>query len=372
MTTLPDRPTVAVVGGGYGGIAVAKALDGDVNVVLVEPKDAFVHNVAALRALVDPSWLERIFIPYDGLLANGRVVHDRAVRVRSGHVTLRSGEEITADYIVLATGSRYPFPAKSDSDQSADAQTRYRAANQALAAASSILIVGAGPVGIELAGEIKAVWPEKTVTLLDRSEELMGGPYTPELRAELRRQLAELNVRLLLGTSFTAAPDTQAGELGPFTVQTTTGETVTGDLWYRSHGVAPVSDYLSEELAATRRPSGDLIVTPELRLQGHDHIFALGDVADADRKMAGIAGMQAEIVAHNIHALIDANDDLKSWETFPPAIAVPIGPEGGAGQLPGVDGVAGPDLIADLKGREMMIDRFAEMLGAAAEDRAVG
>jgi NADH dehydrogenase FAD-containing subunit len=32
--------TVAVVGGGYGGISVAKALDEAVDVVLVEPKNA--------------------------------------------------------------------------------------------------------------------------------------------------------------------------------------------------------------------------------------------------------------------------------------------------------------------------------------------
>ena len=48
------KPTVVVVGGGYGGITVAKALDETSDVVLVEPKDAFMHNIAALRALVDP------------------------------------------------------------------------------------------------------------------------------------------------------------------------------------------------------------------------------------------------------------------------------------------------------------------------------
>ena len=72
------KPTVVVVGGGYGGITVAKALDDTSDVVLVEPKDAFMHNVAALRALVDPTWLPRIFMPYQGLLARGRVVRDRA------------------------------------------------------------------------------------------------------------------------------------------------------------------------------------------------------------------------------------------------------------------------------------------------------
>ncbi len=56
--------SVVVVGGGYGGIAVAKALDEVADVVLVDPKDSFEHNVAALRALVDPSWSSRIHFSY--------------------------------------------------------------------------------------------------------------------------------------------------------------------------------------------------------------------------------------------------------------------------------------------------------------------
>ena len=41
--------TVVVVGGGYGGVPTAKALDEIADVVLVEPRDAFVHNVRAAR-----------------------------------------------------------------------------------------------------------------------------------------------------------------------------------------------------------------------------------------------------------------------------------------------------------------------------------
>src|ERR1700721_1570369 len=94
------KPTVVVVGGGYGGIAVAKALDESHDVVLVEPKDAFMHNIAALRALVDPSWLPRIFLPYTGLLTNGRVLRDRALLVEPHRVVTAAGEEISADYVV--------------------------------------------------------------------------------------------------------------------------------------------------------------------------------------------------------------------------------------------------------------------------------
>ena len=63
------RPAVVVIGGGYAGSNVAKQLDDIADVTLVEPRDAFVHNVAALRALADPSWLPRIYLPYDRLLA---------------------------------------------------------------------------------------------------------------------------------------------------------------------------------------------------------------------------------------------------------------------------------------------------------------
>src|ERR1700685_1720689 len=161
------RPTVVVIGGGYAGINAAKSLDDVADVVLVEPKDAFVHNVASLRALADPSWLPRIYLSYDGLLANGRVIRERAAKVEGVLVTLASGEEIAADYIVLATGSAYPFPAKSDLDSAAAAHAKVRAAHVALSAAQRVLLVGAGPVGIELAGEIKAAWPGKHVTLLD-------------------------------------------------------------------------------------------------------------------------------------------------------------------------------------------------------------
>ena len=193
----PIKPTVVVVGGGYGGINVAKALDEAADVVLVEPKDAFVHNVAALRALVDPAWLPRIYLPYDGLLATGKVIHDRAAKVDVGKVTLASGEEILADYIVLATGSAYPFPAKSDVDGAAAAHDKVRAAHAALAAARRVLLIGAGPAGIELAGEIKAVWPDKQVTLLDVAADVLGARFRPELKAELRRQLSDMGVELL-------------------------------------------------------------------------------------------------------------------------------------------------------------------------------
>jgi NADH dehydrogenase FAD-containing subunit len=356
------RPVVVVIGGGYAGSNVARQLDDIADVVLVEPKDAFVHNVAALRALADPSWLPRIYLPYDRLLTSGRVVRDRAAKVEPGRVTLASGEELAADYIVLATGSGYPFPAKSDVDDTAVAHDRVRAAHAALDAAGRVLLVGAGPVGIELAGEIKAAWPGKQVTLLDAADDILGARFRDDLKAELRRQLGALGVELVLGSPLTAEPPTEPGQPGEFTVTTESGRAITAQVWFRCYGVTPVSDYLAGALAAARDSGGFVTVNPFLQVPGQDRVFALGDVSGADHKMAGAAGRQAPVVAGNIRALIEGTP-LTAYEATPPSIVVPIGPAGGSGQRAGADELIAAELVSELKGRDLMVDRFAEMFG---------
>jgi NADH dehydrogenase FAD-containing subunit len=361
-----DRPRVVVVGGGYGGVRVAKALDETADVVLVEPKDAFMFNIAALRALVDPSWLPQIFLPYDRVLRRGRVVRDRAVLVDPHRVVTASGEEIPADYIVLATGSRYPFPAKTDLLDAEKAQEQVRRVHQNLAAADRVLLVGAGPVGIELAGEIRHVWPEKSIVLLDVADEVLGGAFKPELKAELRRQLAEFRVEVMLGSPLRQAPPTEPGELGTFTVATERGEELTADIWFRCYGVVPNSDYLGDELAAARRSDGFVEVGPTLQVAGQTTVFAIGDMSTADAKMAAFAGHEAAVAAENITALAAGRSDLAHYQSWGVGIAVPIGPTGGAGQFPGQDDIVGRETIAELKGRHLGVAQYQEVFGLAA------
>jgi NADH dehydrogenase FAD-containing subunit len=314
--TQGKRPTVVVVGGGYGGTAVAKALDETSDVVLVEPKDAFMHNIAALRALVDLSWLPRIYFPYEGLLAHGRVVRDRAVLVDPHRVETASGEEIVADYVVLATGSSYPFPAKTDLVDTGHAQNQVRKTHRALVSARRVLLLGAGPVGIELAGEIRHAWPDKSIVLLDVAHEVLGGPYLPELKSELLRQLVDSRIEVLLGSPLQQAPDTEPGELRTFTVTTEAGVEVTADIWFRCYGVVPNSDYLGAALAAARRADGFIDVTPTLQVTGQTTVFAVGDLSTADAKMAGHAGRQAAVVADNINALAQGRSDLADYQSM--------------------------------------------------------
>ena len=160
-----------------------------------------------------------------------------------------------------------------------------------------------------------AAWPEKAVTIVDMAEDILGGRFSNELRAELRRQLEEIDVQLVLGSALREGePPTAPGELSTFTVTTLSGRAITADIWFRCFGVTPVSDYLSGSLASARTTEGFIEVDPHLRVLGHQNVFALGDVSTADAKMAGFAGRQAAVVAverDRCHLGIGRTPDLR-------------------------------------------------------------
>jgi NADH dehydrogenase FAD-containing subunit len=346
---------------------VAVALDQMFNVVLIEPKDAFVHSVAALRGLVDADFVQHVFYPYDRLLNHGLIIRDRAVRIAPNGVELASGERLSADYIVLATGSYYPFPAKMDVDDRATALQKLASARSSLAAAKHVLLVGAGPVGLELAGEISDVWPSKRVTVVDATTDILAGRYDPLLRVDLRRQLAERGVNLVLGAALTALPPIAVGTLEPFSATTENGVTISADIWFRCFGVRPESEYLrGTPLASARRPDGAVEVTDDLRVLGQERIFALGDVtAVREQKRAGAAQKHAAIIAENINDLAAGRVPSRTYVLGPDTVVLPLGRRGGASQIVGPDGltVIGADATSQRKGADLLSVRYAAMFG---------
>ncbi|MEU8819869.1 FAD-dependent oxidoreductase [Actinoplanes sp. NPDC048796] len=177
------------------------------------------------------------------------------------------------------------------------------------------------------------------------------------------RPLDEMGIRLVLGSPLRALPKAAPGELTAVEVTTEAGETVTADIWFRAFGVRPATDYAHGALADARDARGYLAVDEQLQVKGLDGVFALGDISDADRDTAGAASQQAEVVAADTRAAITGEGKPQTYDPGPTVIVVPLGPQGGASQLPG--GVTGSAATTSLKGASMLVEKYSARFDAS-------
>lgn len=352
---------VVVVGGGYGGVTVAKGLDPFADVVLVEQKDEFVHHAAALRAAVDNVWQKAIFMPYSNLLTRGTFVQGTVSRVDGTTVHIYGRDPIEADYVVLATGSSYPFPAKYSSSRADVARARLEQLRDNLRNASSVLLVGGGAVGIEFTGELANSFPDLKITIVEKEEDILStAGYTEELRSLIRSQLDTLGVRVITGARLAFLPPHNVGELGHFHVTTTNGEEIEADLWFQCHGAHANSGYLAgTEYESFLHPNGTLRVSSTLQVEGHDKVYAVGDLTDVrESKRADAARQQARVVIANICSQINGEPVTNLYHPTKEWVVLPLGPTMGASQLLDADGstrIIGAEQTAEIKGTDLMV-----------------
>ena len=79
---MSQKPKVVIVGGGFVGTKIAQDLDKDFNVVVLDKKKVFFNNIAALRPVVQPEFVARLFVPLDRALKNGKFVQAEVEEVR--------------------------------------------------------------------------------------------------------------------------------------------------------------------------------------------------------------------------------------------------------------------------------------------------
>ncbi|SIN60303.1 NADH dehydrogenase, FAD-containing subunit [Parasphingorhabdus marina DSM 22363] len=351
---------ITIVGGGYAGTMLAKALDNRADVTLIEPRDKWVHNVAMIRAMAQPDLLDQIIMPYDGLLQNGRMVLARAKSFRDTTTILENGEEISGDIVVVATGSQYAAPFKMQGDDSAAFLKNVRKTMTRIDKAGSIAIVGAGAVGVELAGEIAAVRPEKQITLVTADNGLFPD-YPKKLGRSIARQLGELGVKLRLGERI-AKLEKSDQPYKPATgkLLLSDGFPINVDLVIPAIGTLPVTDIMKSVEGVDFAEDGRVIVDKWLRPVPHNNLFAIGDIASTSDTMT-IVGLtrQVEWLTKTLKAVIGGKplDRARPYKPWPkPLILLPLGEDKGASALP--FGVTGPLLTSAIKGRKLFIPRY--------------
>lgn len=357
---------IAIVGGGYIGAELAKALDDKAAVTLIEPNSHFVHAPAMIRAVVTPALLDQALIPYDNLLSKGKTVQARATGIDVDGVTLDSGEKIAADYIVVATGSSNAKPFKPGDGDIAGLRAENARVHDMLNAADTVSIVGAGAVGTELAGELAHFMPEKKITLISADPTLF--PTMPrKLGAQLETKLRAAGVTLILGA--------QAENLQSLTtpyegaLKLSNGAEITTGLIFPAVGSRATSALLEGLDGAVKSTANRIKTDPWMRPSALPNVFAAGDVADMGDAMTIVASSrQLPWLKKTLTALIDgkALEDQKPyapWAAGKAPILVPLGPKIGSSFV--VLFTAGNLMTSMAKGKDLFVSKYRKLFGQA-------
>jgi NADH dehydrogenase len=299
------RPHVVIIGGGFGGLAAAKALKhAPVDVTLADRSNHFVFQPLLYQVATGALAPSDIAVPIRWLLRsqwNTTVlcVSAQAIDPDRRTVTLSDGSVLAYDYLILAAGSRHAYfghdewepcaPGLKTLEDAMEIRNRFLAAFEDAerctdtaerAAYQTIVMIGGGPTGVELAGimvsiarnalrrEFRRIEPARTRIML-----LEGGPrllpaFQDHLSARALRDLQELGIEVRLNTLVTRVTGS-AVHVGEERIEARTVFWAAGN----------TGSHLSRTFATCVDRASHLRVQPDLSLDGRPEVFVVGDQA---------------------------------------------------------------------------------------------
>lgn len=329
---------VVIVGAGFGGLAAAKALKGasDVTVTLVDRQNhhlfqPLLYQVAT--AGLNPSEISSAVRAVTWRQKNLQVLMGEVTDIDySGQRVLLDGGkmEIPFDYLILAMGGRTSYFGHDEWAEHApglkslhDALTirnrvlysfeqAERSSDKAhIEKLTTIVVVGGGPTGVELAGafaelrryvlrwDFKSIHPEQArVILIEGSDRLLSA-YPDKLSSYALKRLQKMGVEVLFNERV------QKIERGRVTTDKRTIEAA-NILWAAGVSGADKADKVSSE----RDRAGRVMIEPDLRLKGHANVFAIGDMAHLEENgkilpgVAPVAMQQGSLAGKNVLRLV--------------------------------------------------------------------
>ncbi|KAF0637436.1 hypothetical protein FPSE5266_05514 [Fusarium pseudograminearum] len=337
---------VIVVGGSFVGLAAVKEIAALLpvthRVLLIEPHSHFHHLFAFPRFAIVPEYEHKAFIPYNGFFstlpnsANHAIVNARVVSLQKNQITIdrpwQGSTEIPFDYAVVATGTRLQAPSNMQHDDKKTSVNYFKTYQQGIKNAKSIVIVGGGAVGVQMATDLGEVYPEKKVTLVHSRDRLMQ-LYHPKMDAIIRDRLQELGVDVITGTRASIPQEGFPTDGSEFELELKDGRKIQTNLVIPATGQTPNSQFL-QNLQPTpghkilNEANGFIKVSPTLQFAdpAYSNLYACGDIADSGAHKAARPGAaQAHVVAQNIAAVVQDGKPTNEITVDPPAIHLSLG-----------------------------------------------
>ena len=142
-----------------------------------------------------------MLVPKGNALPTGKLVHAEVEHIYPPGTDGRAGpaiklkarkQPVACDYLCVVTGTNYSFPGKVPWWIGSGACTRlYEKIRDSIAKATSITIVGGGPVGCELAGAVASGFPGKPLRLIHKGPHLCSSVRGPDLSASQGSQITK-------------------------------------------------------------------------------------------------------------------------------------------------------------------------------------
>jgi NADH:quinone reductase (non-electrogenic) len=346
---LADRGShrVVIVGGGFGGLQAAIGLRrAPVEITLVDRRNFHLFQPLTYQVATGALSPGEIAYPLRAIFKRDRNVrvlmaHVEAFDLTARELRLSSADGVPApaslpyDTLIVAGGSRYSYFGHDDWGRHA---TEVKSLESALVARGRILsafeaaemepdpdrragwltfvVVGAGPTGVEMAGQIaelardtlsrdfEAADPRSGRILLVEATDRVLASFPPALSERAARSLRRLGVTPMLGRTVVGV------DAGAVTIDGGGGDAARRIpartvIWAAGVTASPMAARLAEQCGAETDRAGRVTVEPDLTLPGHAEVLALGDmvrVRDPDGAPRAYPGVAPVAMQQGRHA----------------------------------------------------------------------
>jgi NADH:ubiquinone reductase (H+-translocating) len=347
-----SQPSIIIVGGGFAGLAAAKALKNTpAEVILIDRTNHHLFQPLLYQVATSVLTPNQIATPIRSIFRNQKnttVIMGEVTGVDKDQKCVfvsdadRQNVPIAYDYLILATGASHSYFGRNEFAEYApglkslaDAEAARNKILQAFELAEAeedparhqdlltFVLVGAGPTGVEMAGalailvrtalksDFRRIDPTSArIVLVDMAPKVLG-PFSENLSKAAKQRLEKLGVEIRLGhgvDQIDAEGVVIAGERIP-------SKTV---IWTAGVAPSPAGRWLSVE---TDR-AGRVLIKKDLTVPGHSEIFVVGDTASLDQNgkplpgVAQVAMQQGRYAGKLIHNRIVGNPPPPPFSYF--------------------------------------------------------
>ncbi len=346
------KPVVIIVGGGFGGLAAARALKkAPVQVILIDRSNHHLFQPLLYQVATSVLGPGQIASPIRSILKNndnttvllgevtGVNVDARTIVADSAD---RKGVSLPYDYLILATGVQQSYFGHPEYEKDApglkclaDAVALRNKILRAFELAEAeedpalhknlltFVLVGAGPTGVEMASaiavltqitlkrEFRRIDPSSArIVLVDRGTRPLA-TFAPELSSAAKRRLEKLGVEVRLGQGVDRVDEQGVIVAG----ERIACKTV---IWTAGVEASPAAKWLNTEADH----AGRVRIKPDLSIADHPEVFVIGDTASLDHDgkplpgVAQVAIQQGHYAGNLIHRRLSGKPTPAAFSYF--------------------------------------------------------